>query len=201
MLENLEETLEALGEQDLSRYALANAESLWITFRDVYEKEFDGDAALINKHLDSAWALVDAEDRTEAAEMEEEVKSQIPDLDDYDEVYATEWRSAHASAAQNAVISVWQAIASLHSGEGVQNAIETASITESTIDLLINTRQSIVEGDSFDYDDEFVENHQMMQDELARQQESIDALQGDDNDIRKFVRPLSLDALGSITPE
>ncbi|MCF6402947.1 DUF416 family protein [Chitinophaga filiformis] len=195
MLENLEEALSALDEKDISRLALTNAETLWITFRDVYRKEYRGNAAQIDKSLDEAWSVSNTGNITDTERLELAVKEEIPDMDDYSDIFETEWRSALASAAQNAVISVWQAISSLHSG-AISKAMETATITDNTIDLLINTRQSIDKGDDFDYDDEYVQQHQLMQEELKRQSDAIAAIKSGETELRaKFVHPLRLDRL------
>jgi hypothetical protein len=195
MLENLKETLSTLEKKDVSRFALTNAESLWITFRDVYRKEYSGDATLIDKSIDEAWALSNAGSDTDTQRLEMAVKAEIPDMDDYSDIYETEWRSALASAAQNAVISVWQAISSFH-GDAVHNAMETATITDNTIDLLINTRQSIDKGDDFEYDDGYVQQHQLTQEELKRQRDAITAIKDGETELRaKFVRPLGVEQL------
>jgi hypothetical protein len=198
MIENLEEILLSLPKKDVSRFALACAETLWVSFKPIYEKEYKGDAAAIDQNIHEAWSVLSGElDEVNVSELESAARAQVPDMDDYDDIYETEWRSAQASSAQNASISVWIAISGLQS-ETVKKAMECIKVTYNTLDLLINTKQSIEKGDDFEYDDAYVQQHPLAQAEQTRQQYSLAALKGGDTaDFRSsFVRAWALDSLG-----
>jgi hypothetical protein len=194
MLEKLEDTLFNLSAKDQQQFALASAGSLWVTFKDVYEKEYNGDATVIENSLQDGWAFCNGEQGINPEQLAEAAKAQIPDMDDYNDIYETEWRSALASGAQNAAISVWVALVGL-SRETGQKALETARIIDNTIDLLVNTRLSMTAGDDFDYDEDAVQEHPVMQAELKRQQDAIDTIKAGGDVRTSAVRALPMENL------
>ncbi|TWV99349.1 DUF416 family protein [Chitinophaga pinensis] len=93
MTEQLEEQLESLSPNDISRFSLAAAETLWLTFKKIYEKEFSGDIAQTDIIFDKAWLLVAGQLKdTTAEQLETMAQDQIPNLDNHMEIFESAWR-------------------------------------------------------------------------------------------------------------
>ncbi|MCF6405440.1 DUF416 family protein [Chitinophaga filiformis] len=198
MIENLEELLSELNPNDVSRFSLAGAETLWLTFRNIYAKEFGGDINITSDIFDKAWLLVAGQLKdTTVDQLEEAAKNQIPDLDNFMDIFESAWRTTLASAAQNAATGVWLAICGL-AVEPLGAALDTTDIIRNTLDILISTQFSTEHGDDAYPSEEDVESHPLYQHEVTRQREAIQALKnGKAATFRsEFVTQMNLEALG-----
>lgn len=198
MTENLEELLSELTPNDVSRFSLAGAETLWLTFRKVYEDEFNGDVNKTAEIFDKAWLLVSGQLKdTTVEELETMAKDQIPDLDNFMGIFESAWRTTLASSAQNAATGVWLAICGL-AVEPVGAALDTTDIIRNTLDILISTQFSAEKGEDFFPEEEDIETHPLFEEEVNRQQEAIAALKnGKQSTFRQdFVRLIQLNKLG-----
>lgn len=198
MIENLEELLSELKPNDISRFSLASAETLWLTLRNTYAKEFNGNIDITSDIFDKAWLLVAGQLKdTTVDQLETAAKNQIPDLDNFMDIFESAWRTALASAAQNAATGVWLAICGL-SIEPLGAALDTVDITASTLDILISTQYSIEHGNDAFPSDEEIEAHPLYQGEMRRQRDAIQILKsGKTDDFRsEFVTLLNLESLG-----
>jgi hypothetical protein len=198
MIENLEELLSELTPNDISRFSLAGAETLWLTFRKTYEDEFEGDTSKTAEIFDKAWLLVAGQLKdTTVEQLETMAKDQIPDLDNYMDIFDSAWRTTLASATQNAATGVWLAICGL-AIEPLGSALDTADVTRNTLDILISTQFSLEKGNDAFPEEEDIETHPLYQEEVNRQLEAIAALKkGKQATFRQeFVRLMQLNKLG-----
>jgi len=198
MIENLEELLSELNSNDVSRFSLAGAETLWLTFKDIYAKEFKGDVNITSDLFDKAWLLVSGQLKdTTVDQLEDAAKNQIPDLDNFMDIFESAWRTTLASAAQNAATGVWLAICGL-AVEPLGNAMDTADIISNTLDILISTQYSVEHGNDEYPSEEDVKEHPLYQREKTRQLEAIQALKsGKAASFRsEFVTLMNLETLG-----
>lgn len=198
MIENLEELLSELKPNDVSRFSLAAAETLWLTLRNTYAKEFNGDTNITSDIFDKAWLLVAGQLKdTTVEQLETTAKNQIPDLDNFMDIFESAWRTALASAAQNAATSVWLAICGLAT-EPLGAAMDTVDITANTLDILITTQYSIEHGNDAFPSEEDITAHPLYQHEAKRQQDAIQALKNGktENFRSEFVTLLNLESLG-----
>jgi uncharacterized protein YjaG (DUF416 family) len=198
MIENLEELLSELNPNDISRFSLAGAETLWLTFRSTYSSEFQGDVSITAEIFDKAWLLVAGQLKdTTVEQLETMAKDQIPDLDNYMDIFESAWRTTLASAAQNAATGVWMAICGL-AIEPLGAAVDTTDIIRNTLDILISTQYSMEHGDNAFPEEEDIEKHPLYQEEVRRQIEAVYALKnGKSADFRsEFVRMMNLGGLG-----
>lgn len=198
MIEYLEEHLAELYPNDISRFSLAGAETLWLSLQRTYEKEFKGNINITSELFDKAWLLVDGQlNDTTSDQLEAAARSQIPDLDNFMDVFESAWRSALASAAQNAATGVWLSVRGLGLNP-LDAAIDTADIIASTLDLLISTQYSTTHSNDMFPPEEYIVEHALYQQEIKRQRSAIDALKnGRTADFRPaFVARLNLETLG-----
>ncbi|SDF62900.1 DUF416 family protein [Chitinophaga filiformis] len=198
MIENLEELLSELNPNDISRFSLAGAETLWLTFRNTYTNEFKGDVNITADLFDKAWLLVSGQLKdTTVEQLETTAKEQIPDLDNFMDIFESAWRTTLASATQNAATGVWLAICGLAT-EPIGSAMDTADIIANTLDILISTQYSVEHGNDEYPSEEDVTGHPLYQHEKTRQLEAIQALKnGKAATFRaEFVTLMNLETLG-----
>jgi hypothetical protein len=198
MTEQLEEQLESLSPNDISRFSLAAAETLWLTFKKIYEKEFDGDVAKTDVIFDKAWLLVAGQLKdTTAEELDTMAQDQIPNLDNHMEIFESVWRSTLASSAQNAATAVWMAVSGL-AEDPIDTSFEVIDIIRNTLDILISTQLSEEKGNDYMAEEEEIESHALYQDELQRQIEAVRALKSGKSATfrQEFVQLMQLNELG-----
>ncbi|MBW8687291.1 DUF416 family protein [Chitinophaga rhizophila] len=198
MIDNLEELLSKLTPNDISRFSLAGAETLWLSFRKIYEDEFEGDASKTAEVFDKAWLLVSGQLKdTTVEQLEIIAKEQIPDLDNYMDIFDSAWRTTLASGAQNAATCTWLAICGL-AVEPLGSALDTTDIIRNTLDILISTQINQEKGDDYFPEQEEIEAHPLYQVEINRQREAIAALKnGKQASFRQdFVQLIQLNKLG-----
>lgn len=198
MLDNLEELLSELNPNDISRFSLAGAETLWLSFRNIYAKEFGGDIQITSDIFDKAWLLVAGQLKgTTVDQLETAAKEQIPDLDNFMDIFESAWRTTLASSAQNAATGVWLAICGL-AVEPLGAALDTTDIIANTLDILISTQYSAQHGNEAYPSEEDIESHPLYQQEMTRQREAIQALKSGKaaNFRSEFVSLINLEALG-----
>lgn len=197
MTEQIEDLLYEIKPNDISRFSLATAETLWLTLRNIYVREFGGNIDITADIFDKAWLLVAGQLKdTTANQLEVMARDQIPNLDNFMDIFESAWRTTLASAAQEAATVVWMAVSGL-AVEPMANALDTMDIVRNTLDVLISTQFSEEKGKEEFPDDEFIEQHPLYQQEAARQLESLKALKSGktENFRSEYVRLLDLSAL------
>jgi len=197
MNEQIEDLLYELKPNDISRFSLATAETLWLTLRNIYSREFGGDINITADIFDKAWLLVAGQLKdTTADQLESMARDQIPNLDNFMDIFESAWRTTLASAAQEAATIVWMAISGL-AVEPMANALDTMDMERNTLDVLISTQFSEEKGQDVFPEDDYIEQHPLFQQEAARQLESLKALKSGktDNFRLEYVRLLDLSVL------
>lgn len=125
-----------------------------------------GDVSVLKRAFDTAWSWVESEELPhDLAALREACERQAPNTEQFDSPY-----TSAALDAANAAAAILDAIA--HPGES--RSSEVASLARDTVDLYVQELLNL-DPDAADFEEK-ISRHDLMQRELRRQREDLEAL-------------------------
>lgn len=151
-----------------------------------------GDASILRRTLDAVWSWIDfAEASNDLAALQETCEQQAPNTEDFS--------SRYTSAALDAVNVTATALEATAYPDKVR-ASEAASLARDTVDLFVQELLSL-DPNSTNFE-EAINRHDLMQRELQRQREDLDALKswtGPKLTVTRKLRSMSEERSGSLS--